>query len=68
MVFNTDLANMHVETIIKSIKAMLLAKIDLQKQLDMLSKSKLSQLELLPAAMQSLFLARVVSKLRSWKL
>jgi len=64
---STDLANMHVETIIKSIRARLLARIDLQKQLDMLSKSKLSQLELLPAAMQSLFPARVVSKLKSWQ-
>ena len=43
-----------------------MSRIDLQKQLDMLSQSKLSQLELLPAALQSQFPARMVSKLKSW--
>lgn len=63
---NTDLAHMHVETTINSIRARLVSRIDLQKQLDMLSQSKLSQLELLPAALQSQFPARVMSKLKSW--
>ena len=37
--------------------------IDLQKQLDSLSHSKLSQPELIPAALSSHFPVRVVSKL-----
>jgi len=63
---STDLSNMHVETTITSIRARLVARIDLQKQLDSLSQSKLSQLELIPAALSSQFPVRVVSKLKSW--
>jgi len=62
MVPSTDLAHIQMETTINSIRARLLSRIDLQqKQLDMLSPSKL---ELLPAALQSQFPARVMSKLK----
>jgi hypothetical protein len=66
MIPSSDLAHMHMETTINSTRARLVSRIDLQKQLDMLSQSKLSQLELLPAALQSQFPARVMSKLKSW--
>ena len=66
MIPSSDLAHMHMETTINSTRARLVSRIDLQKQLDMLSQSKLSQLELLPAALQSEFPARVISKLKSW--
>eukprot|EP00092_Neocalanus_flemingeri_P094704 GFUD01120435.1.p1 GENE.GFUD01120435.1~~GFUD01120435.1.p1 ORF type:complete len:711 (+),score=250.43 GFUD01120435.1:40-2172(+) len=63
---SVDLSNMNVETTITSIRARLVARLDLQKQLDSLSQSKLSQLELLPAVLSSQFPVRVVSRLKSW--
>jgi len=66
LVPSTDLSRMHVEATIKAIKSRFLARIDLQKQLDLLNKSKLSQVELLPPALQSQFPVRVVSRLKSW--
>jgi len=66
LVPSPDLASMHVEVILKSIRTRLRSRIDLQKQLDLLRQSKLSQLELLPSNLQSQFPVRVVSKLKSW--
>jgi len=63
---STDLSNMHVENTITSIRARMVSRMDLQKQLDTLSQSKLSQLELLPPSVTSQFPGRVVSKLKSW--
>jgi len=66
MVPSTDLAHMHVEATIKAIRTRLVARIDLQKQLDTLTKSKLSQVELLPSTLHSQIPVRVVSRLKSW--
>ena len=63
---STDLSNMHVKTTFTSIRPRLVSRIDLQKQLDSLSHSKLSQLELITAALPSQFPGRVGSKLKSW--
>ena len=60
---STDLSNIHVKTTITSVRPRLLAMIDLQKRLDSLSHSKLSQPELIPVALSSHFPVRVVSKL-----
>jgi len=62
----TDLAHINVETIITDIKARLVARLELQKQLNSLTQSKLSQLELVHPSMSSQFPIRVVSKLKSW--
>merc|ERR1719315_991482 len=63
---DTEVAHMQMENTVKAIRARLLARLSLQKQLNNLEKARLPSFELVPAELTAEFPTRVTSKLRGW--
>jgi len=61
-----EVSEMHIETTVKAIRFRLVSRIELQKQIDILSQTKFSLIDYLPSSLQTLFPVRVISKLKSW--
>jgi len=63
---DTGVAHMQMENTVKGIRARLMARLALQKQLNNLEKSKASSVDLLPTKLTAQFPTRVTSRLRNW--